>query len=332
VDVPLRADLTGGYTDVAPFVGTRTTRSISMALQNRVSVTATTNSGGRSEIVVHDSRGPLPVGGPKSNRQLARSRGLEGLLGAVLAAVGVTARVEVEVSLPLGSGAGTSGAILVAAGKALLELAGVDDVPDSSLPHFVATIERLAGHRGGLQDQLAALNGGLSAYTFYNSHLEITNLEQARSLLDGSLLAVPPKEHRRIGSSVLVDAVMNDPEASRGLHELADLGDELFAALTHRVPQLANLRATVIRIVECQRSLHPLIRRGIDDTPVWPFVRNGVVAAKPLGGAGHGSVWLLLPPVPPDVRASIELASWSVQEAELALVGLRVLNKTPTRR
>jgi hypothetical protein len=324
VEAPLRADLTGGYTDVEPFLRTRTTRTLSAALLERATATGVRAEGSASEVLVSDPRGTIAHVGPQQAMGLAQHDNLAGLLGRLMIAAGVNARIHIKLDLPVGSGVGTSGAALVAATKCLTALAGADDIPDLSLPHFAAAIERLAGHYGGLQDQLAATVGGLTTYTFHPTHVDVVGLPHAVHLLDGAKLMVPPNDQVRIGSSALVDLVMTSPDSHGPLNDLADLGEKLFSALTSTSPDYSSVPPVIRSIVDCQRRLHPAIREGIDETPLWGFIEQELIVGKPLGGAGRGSVWLILPPVPPMVLHHIRAASWSVRDLHVARSGLSV--------
>ncbi|MGC4772400.1 hypothetical protein ACLQ25_25930 [Micromonospora sp. DT44] len=321
---PLRADLTGGFTDCEPFLRARPTRMVSVALDHRVTVRATRSQGGYSIRLV-DPRGPV-VDVPRFEAARGRSS-LERLLGKLLVLMGIPAHLEATIPLPMGSGTGTCGTVLTAATAALLGLNDGMGISMSSVPHVAAAVERLCGHHGGLQDQFAAAFGGLTSYLFHDKGVDVRRLGDAGGVLRNAFLAVPPPADRRVGSDRLVQLVVDryragETDTVEALADLVALGNQIDDLLGTACPERSSLATLLGAVLDRQRRLHPVIRAGIEETPVWTLVRDGAVVGKPLGGAGRGSAWLLLTST---AAACQRLASegWVVHRVRISDVGVR---------
>ena len=322
----MRVDLTGGYTDIEPIVGLGNSKAISAAINRTVHVRGHLSSERLSAVRVVDSSGLKLCPTPQPAHELAGRPGLVGLIGRILGTVGIEADLDVKVELPLGCGVGTSGSITVAATMCALAISGHDDIPVASLPHLAAGIERLCDHSGGLQDQLAATIGGFKCYDFRSSYVECVDLIHARSLLTGMALALPSQ--RRSGSE-LVRLVMQaatedrNPIVVDALHRLIELGDLLLEQLSDNHPSASSVANSVLEVLEQQRRLHPEIDNSITQSPLWPLIRKGHCVAKPVGGAGKGSAWLILPPIAADVRAVLREDHWRVMDIDVSPGGAR---------
>jgi hypothetical protein len=339
VSAPLRADLTGGYTDVEPLISSGPSRAISIALSSSVVVRCVRTTiadprrglgaSGGVGARVRDPRGQVLDVTARSRLELAGASGMAGLLGRAMVITDVDAVLDIELELPLGTGVGSSGALLTAACRALLAAGGRTRVPDLSLPHVAALVECVAGHSGGIQDQLAATAGGLCCYRFTGVTVECTPLPQALGFLDGARVAVPPD--RRAGSGRLVDLVLgglhgpDGDEVRSALQALVRIGDRLFETLCRGAAQFAAARELVGRVLEQQVRLHPVIKTAARDTPLWPFLESGAVVAKPLGGAGPGAAWLMVPPVPNGVLHRLAAENWTCEPVVPSGTGIRVL-------
>ncbi|WP_165967037.1 hypothetical protein [Actinomadura sp. 7K507] len=253
------------------------------------------------------------------------------MLGRAMVITDVDAVLDIELELPLGIGVGSSGALLTAVCRALLAVGGRTRVPDLSLPHVAALVECVAGHSSGIQDQLAATAGGLCCYRFTGVTVECTPLPQALGFLDSARVVVPPD--RRVGSGRMVDLVlggMHGPdgdEVRSALRALVRIGDRLYETLCSGASQFAAARDLVGRVLEQQIRLHPVIRTAAQATPLWPFLESGAVVAKPLGGAGPGAAWLMLPPVPDEILHRLTAEDWTCEPVVPSRTGIRVLRE-----
>ncbi|WP_406077336.1 hypothetical protein [Micromonospora sp. NBC_00858] len=321
---PLRADLTGGFTDCEPFLGAQPARMVSAALGHRVTVRAMRTPGHYSVRMV-DPRG-LVVDVPCLDPGRGGT-GLERLLGKLLLLLGIPAHIEVTVPLPMGSGTGSSATVLTAATSAVLALDGGAGISVPSVPHVVAAVERLCGHHGGLQDQFAATFGGLTSYSFHERGVDVHRLGRAHGVLRGAVLAIPPPAQRRTGSDRLVQLVAErfrsgSADTITALAALVELGEQIGELLSAGRPGPAELSPLLLAVLDRQRQLHPVIRAGIEETPVWALVRAGAAVGKPLGGAGRGSAWLLLGATGA-ARQQLASAGWVVHKVRISDVGVR---------
>lgn len=312
---PLRVDLTGGYTDCEPFASMTVSHSISVTTRLFAAIECTP-TGERSSVELWDAHGSVYSTLDRSVESLKSDPGIGGLIGRAVAFFGQNADVSIRVDAPLGSGLGTSGAIMVGLTRAMLELVDNQTVHKDSIPHLAAAFERVAGQAGGLQDQLAAVNRGFAAYRFDHGRVSILRFGSVPSFLGGAVLAFPPPEQRRIGSGNLVSLVTESwrsgsRETRHAIRHLARVSNELYTTLIGPAANDDAVRGAVTEILGLQRSLHPEIRRGIDETPIWQFVRQHELVGKPLGGAGRGAAWLLLRPLPRELVGCLSREGWS---------------------
>ncbi|HWO88163.1 MAG TPA: hypothetical protein VNL98_03315 [Gemmatimonadales bacterium] len=171
---PLRIDLAGGWTDVAPYAGTRggAVVNIAIALYARV----TLRSGGqgvRLRAVDYDS-----VVTARSADEL-RADGELSLVKAVVRRLAPQRPLEIVTASdgPPGSGLGGSGAMGVALVAALRLLRG-EAVPAALAAGEAFEIETEdAGVVGGRQDQYAAALGGVQFLSFGSPEVSATRLQ-----------------------------------------------------------------------------------------------------------------------------------------------------------
>lgn len=325
---PLRADLSGGYTDCSPLIDRMPSRMISAASTAFVTVSATRRR--TSSISVDDSRGPVVRSGQRLARTLGQRTDLVGVLARGLLLTRIEARLQITVEAPLGSGLGTSGAITSCAMAALFRLAGLPTFDRATVAHTAAALERLAGHAGGLQDQFGCVTGGLTSYRFAAGHVDVGRLDHAADVLRGAILALPPPAERRSGSSHLVQVVTNrwrngSRDTRAGITGLVALGDEMFHLLSADRPDRAAFHEAVLAVRDMQRLLHPEIRAAIDHSPFLTDLASHRIVAKPLGGAGVGAAWLMLGPCPESVRRRLRHLGWELRPFALHRTGLRTL-------
>jgi hypothetical protein len=324
---PFRVDLTGGYLDVEPYVTAMESVTISAAIDHHVTVTARVSEGRSSfAIVVRGEVVGTVMDTPARELRRVGGGGLFRLLATAANVLGLEVVAEVRLSLPLGIGIGSSGTVAVAALACFAALSGVSGIPPLSLPHLSAGLERICGHEGGVQDQLAAVNGGFRRYDFNGPFMTSTDYTCALPLLRGAVLAIPPIE--RLGSSDVVAAVLSsNPVDSSGfvtgpIRELRDAGAHLANAIARNPdPESMEIRSAVCQVTEAQLGLHPLVAESASQMPLWPDVHAGRCAAKPLGGGGAGAAWLVLAPDEQDAGRLIAVG-WEVAEIAISETGI----------
>ena len=312
---PMRVDVTGGYTDIEPIVSRfDEVKVVNTAIDRQVHVRGARSLTPGSTVTLVDARGISIRAESSPASELARRSDIVGLVARILLAVGIEADLDISIDLPLGCGAGTSGAVTVAVTTCVLAVAGRSDVPISSLPHFAGTMERIAGHAGGLQDQLAASIGGLNCHRFMRNDIGCLDLRWASYLFDGMYLAIPPDTRNGVGlvELVLTAVAQGDSAVNDALRQLVHLGSEFFEKMARRTLDVVEFGGLVLAVLEQQRRLHPEIDYGITRSPFWSYICDERCVAKPIGGAGIGSAWLILPPADEDMIEVVRHAGWKV--------------------
>jgi D-glycero-alpha-D-manno-heptose-7-phosphate kinase len=325
---PLRADLTGGYTDVSPLIEQHPSRAISIALSYGVHVTARHVLDGRVSVYISDTHGLVDTAAG-TVESLRSKPGVISIIAHAMQTVSCSAVIKVHVDFPLGCGAGTSGAISVAVLAALLRIAGIDHMPFASLPHIAAGIELTAGNLGGLQDQFAAVVGGFNSYCFDSGSVVVESLARNTELLADAVIALPPTNEHRLGSARLVERVLTsaragDKQTIDALAGLRKCGEDMVALMAVDSPTVAEFATYVRKVLEHQVMLHPVVRDGIVASLPWSLVTRGLVVGKPLGGAGRGAAWLLLGPQPESVQSTLIDGGWTLMPASISRSGLRL--------
>ena len=159
---PVRLDLAGGWTDVAPFATREGGAVVAAAISLRVHVNVLPG-GDAIHLIADDLEARLELGPRGLRRGAMRLPLLEA--GVRVMPVG-NCTVVTRSDAPRGSGLGTSGSLGVAIVAALLHARG-----ESAAPLDVAArawrLEAVeAGHPGGRQDQYMAALGGFQSLAF----------------------------------------------------------------------------------------------------------------------------------------------------------------------
>lgn len=290
---PLRIDLAGGWTDVAPYAARRGGAVVNVAIARYAHVIVRP---GGSGVRVR----ALDLGAAVTARRPAELRA-DGELALLKAVTRRHAPAAVEIATrsdaPPGSGLGGSGAMGVALVAALLNLAG-----DRRLPAEVAAeafdIETGdAGVLGGRQDQYAAALGGVQYLTFGDPAVGAARLDVPRAALrelETSLVLCYTGASRfssETHAGVWQRYAQGDPAVAAALDGLRE------TALAMRAALLAGDLATVASVMNenwrCQRALAPAMQ-----TPDMARLERvaadaGAVGAKACGaGAGGCLVFL----------------------------------------
>jgi D-glycero-alpha-D-manno-heptose-7-phosphate kinase len=171
---PMRIDLAGGWTDVAPYAGSHGGAVVNMAIT--LYAHALVRPGGREVRI-----GALDLGATVTARRASELRA-DGELALLKAAarrhapaggLEITTRSEA----PPGSGLGGSGAMGVALVAALLALKGDRRMPAEIAAEAFATETEEAGVIGGKQDQYAAALGGLQFLSFGDPEVSAARID-----------------------------------------------------------------------------------------------------------------------------------------------------------
>ncbi len=171
---PLRIDLAGGWTDVAPYCRNAGGAVVAVAITLYAHVQVRPRRGG---VSLH----ALDLGAAVSARQATelRADGELALLKAAARRLGPAAGFEVQTSsdAPPGSGLGGSGALGVALVAAFAALDGERPMPAEVALRAHRLEAEDAGIVGGKQDQYAAALGGLQFLEFGDPGVRATRLD-----------------------------------------------------------------------------------------------------------------------------------------------------------
>jgi len=281
---PVRLDFAGGWTDVAPFADREGGQVVAAAITLRVQ--AEFEPGGVGLLMRAEDLGQAErVAGPA---ELSHGDGLplhKAALRMLPAGPG-TLRTRSEV--PPGSGLGSSGALDVALIAVLAAARGEDFLPDEIAALGFELEAREAGLPGGRQDQYSAALGGFNRLSFRG---EVVGIE--RLVLDPDFQA---ELERRIiicytgRSRVSGDTIARvmgaydrgDPVVTGALRQLADLAEEMAAALA---------AADLVRVGRLLSSNWAAQQRldGQMATPEMAALEYALVAAGALGGKAAGA-------------------------------------------
>jgi D-glycero-alpha-D-manno-heptose-7-phosphate kinase len=288
---PLRVDLTGGFTDVAPFSSMVDSLHINAAFDLSVKVVCK---------VRHDRR--FQAGFGRDGGKAATSDGRHRFLEAVRAGTAEFTQehglnLTINSEAPAGSGLGSSGSILVAAIAGCASLAGVSLTP-TALARRAIDAASAAGIVGGQQDEFAAAHGSLRSYSFdRDGSAAVRSVESPQTLryLEESLLMVQMAANGR-KADIVADVVRavrsSDQETIRTLHHLQELAHKLWAVL--RDERFDLFPDCLRQIRETQCALHPrlccptaaaALETAREQIPELEY--------KILGGGGAGSCMLV---------------------------------------
>jgi D-glycero-alpha-D-manno-heptose-7-phosphate kinase len=171
---PLRIDLAGGWTDVAPYSGQAGGAVVNVAINLYAHVQVRPRGGG---VSLHAA----DLGAAATARRAAELRpdGELALLKAAARRLGPASGFEVQTSTdaPPGSGLGGSGALGVALVAAFATLAGDEPMPAEIAMRAHRLEAEDAGIVGGKQDQYAAALGGLQYLEFGEKAVSATRLD-----------------------------------------------------------------------------------------------------------------------------------------------------------
>jgi D-glycero-alpha-D-manno-heptose-7-phosphate kinase len=171
---PLRIDLAGGWTDVAPYAGEHGGAVVNVAIG--LYAHALVRPGGREvRLSAHDLGASITA----LRAEDLRADGELALLKAAVRRHAPEGPLEVATrsDAPPGSGLGGSGAIGVALVAALYAMRGMRSLPAEIAADAFATETQGAGVLGGKQDQYAAALGGLQFLAFGDPEVGAARIE-----------------------------------------------------------------------------------------------------------------------------------------------------------
>jgi D-glycero-alpha-D-manno-heptose-7-phosphate kinase len=281
---PVRLDLAGGWTDVAPFSAREGGEVVTAAIGLYARAFAV--PGGSSlRLVSEDLHDALEL---PADRPPPRGERLALLSAAVRLLPAGPLTLTTRSDAPPGSGLGSSGALDVALVAALCRLRGEARDADS-LAGLGCQLEQVeAGVPGGRQDQYAAALGGFQHLVFRDPDVRCERLEldsQLLAALEQQLVVCYMGASRFSGSTiarVMASYERGDPRVTGALHTLKEAACAMVDAL--RAGDLARIGTVLRRNWAAQQELDP----GMC-TPEMARLARLMDAAGALGGKAAGS-------------------------------------------
>lgn len=310
VQVPVRVCDLGGWTDTW-FAGPG--RVLNIGVEPGVLVRVRPRAGVDGTVLVQlrdlDARAVWRSGQrPSGPHALVTASVARGLGDAAVGAI----EIVVESAVPPGASMGTSASVSVGLIAALRAVAGRSPLAPlllAAAAHAVETDE--LGQQSGVQDQLCAVHGGLSAISMprYPS-ARVRRLEAhgplATALRDGMTVVYLGQPH---DSSAIHEMVIAGLEARSGpspaLDELRSQAEA--GARAVEAGSLDGFAAAMNRNTEAQRRLHAALVSPRADAVIGEARAAGAVGWKVNGAGGTGGSLTLLSPSA-GVRQRVEQA------------------------
>lgn len=302
---PVRADLSAGFPDVAPFCQDRPGYVVNVALSLAVRVTIW-----RSQTGTHLTA-TLPQ---RLVSWVAKELDLPGLFDVEVSTQGLTP----------GSGLGASGALSVAVAHGLLILGANHGVspPVAEVVALAVRAERAAGVYGGTQDQWASACGGVGTVRQFREEGARVNFPELPPSLAAHIALVHPGGRRDSGA--IVRAVM----AAGELAGRVAIVEEMNALAKHLASVLAqDDMVTLADIVNQSCGLLARLHPGIVSAATRSLLHAapGVWGAKPCGAGGSSATWIVI--IDPEARTpfadSVRSLGLTIMDAEPSSGGAR---------
>lgn len=291
VEVPLRIDFTGGFTDVPPFAWGMTAVHVNAAVEPSLAITARTSES--SGLAVHLDRPGAPPVPVKANS------GVWALAATAQKLVNVDGGLQIEISVQgrLGGGLGSSGAITAGLVAAIAMLRGAA-CDYEEIARRAVVVERAAGATVGHQDPFGCALGGIKRLRVSGSHCAVTEIAVddavTRAVEEHAVIVEAPGER---SSTEVVSAVVDayrrgDPDTQAGLRELRTLADQVADAVFGHVARTA-LPDLLDSVLHAQLRLHPSVSdEGLVEL-AGELTRARLAGSKLLGGGGRGGSLLV---------------------------------------
>jgi len=324
---PIRLDLAGGWTDVAPF-STEEGGAVVNAAINRYSYTTLRLTGSDTvRLVSADYELSLTLPGQPN---LPYDGKLD-LLKAAINRLGPHQGIELFVrsDAPPGSGTGSSAATSIAI---LGVLNAVRPQPLSlhqlaELGHMLEIDELHVA--GGKQDQYAAALGGVNYLEFKDPYVSSSPLRLADSTINEmeKRLILCYTGHSRVSGNI-ISAVTGAYRARndrtvRALHRMVSVADEMRGALLRG--EADALGPLLLENWACQKDLHPSVTNTDIERLFEVALAHGATGGKALGAGGGGCLlfWSIADREH-EVRAALAGEGVQIMPFNLDRMGLQV--------
>lgn len=308
---PLRLGLAGGGTDVSPYCDTYGGAILNVTIGRYAFATIEllddpvlqfeAQDLDRSEELLLTAELPLDEG-------LVLHRAVYNVIVAkFLGGKARAMRISTQVESPMGSGLGSSSALVVAMVEALRETFQLP-LGEYDVAHLAFYIEReVAGLAGGRQDQFAATFGGVNYMEFYaNDHVIVNPLRIHRRVwneLESSLVLcftgisrasarIIEDQSKSVGAPGVSPGKASD--ALEAMHQLkADATEMKNALLMGNIPQMA---AILQRSWAAKKRTSSSITSPHLDEMYTCAIDHGALAGKISGAGGGGFMFFFVDP------------------------------------
>jgi D-glycero-alpha-D-manno-heptose-7-phosphate kinase len=324
---PIRLDLAGGWTDVAPF-STEVGGAVVNAAINRYSYTTLRlHASDAIQLISADYDLSLHLAGQE---HLAYDGQLD-LLKAAINRLGPHQGIDlfVRADAPPGSGTGSSGATSVAILGALNALRP-QPLSLHQLAELAHTIEIEELHvAGGKQDQYAAALGGVNYLEFKDPYVSSSPLRLSESTINEmeKRLILCYTGHSRVSGNI-ISAVTGayrsgNSRTVRALHRLVTIADEMRGALLRG--EVDAMGPLLLENWDCQKDLHPSVTDESIDHLFDVALAHGATGGKALGAGGGGCLlFVSIADREHEVRAALSQAGVELMPFNLDRQGLQV--------
>jgi D-glycero-alpha-D-manno-heptose-7-phosphate kinase len=301
---PLRLGLAGGGTDVSPYCDRHGGNVLNATIDRYAFATILPREDGRLAFESDDTgvEEIYPLDAPLAESRLPLHRGVyERMIREYNDGIRVPMTIRTTVDAPMGSGLGSSSALVVALVSAFRE---VLDAPlgDYDIAHLAFEIERIdLGFAGGRQDHYAAAFGGINFIEFLPEDRVIVNPLRVRRAIRNEIessLAMCFSGASRVSAEIIEQQFRGITDSKsktlEAMHTLkADAIEMKRGLLIGDIDRIADvLRSSW---AAKRRTASSISTRLIDELVEIGFA-NGAMAGKVSGAGGGGFVVFLVRP------------------------------------
>jgi D-glycero-alpha-D-manno-heptose-7-phosphate kinase len=324
---PIRLDLAGGWTDVAPFSEEVGGAVVNAAINRYSYTTLRLNAGDSIHLISADYDMSLTLPGQE---QITYDGKLD-LLKASINRLGPHQGIELFVrsDAPPGSGTGSSAATGIAI-LGVLNAVRPQPLSLHQLAELAHVIEIDELHvAGGKQDQYAAALGGVNFLEFKDPYVSASPLRLSESSINEleKRLILCYTGHARVSGNI-ISAVTGAYRAKndrtvRALHRMAAVADEMRGALLRG--QIDALGPLLLENWACQKDLHPSVTNADIDHLFDVALSSGATGGKALGAGGGGCIlFVAIADREHEVRAALRKEGVEIMPFNLDRQGLQV--------
>lgn len=302
---PLRLGLAGGGTDVSPFSDDFGGRVLNATIDRYAFASVEVTSGNEISFISTDLQASETV---RAEASLPTDTGLRlhrGVYNRVIREFNggqpISLRLYTHVESPMGSGLGSSSALVVAMLEAMRELVGAP-LGEYDLARLAFSIEREdLALNGGRQDQYAAAFGGFNFMEFGPGDRVIVNPLRVRPAisreLETSLVLFFTGASRE--SAKIIDnqsaSVKSGGSPLEAMHQLRDEAVQMKdALLTGDLPEMAIV---LERGWQAKKRTSPAVSNQELERIYTAAIEAGALAGKVSGAGGGGFMMFLADPI-----------------------------------